>query len=507
MLLRVAAAVAMALLIMGNAPLPAVADEHDTVTISVDMVVGKAAQGLAGTTWNTGDLGMLGPFSPAYVRTGLRLGEVSPREGVLELDDVVDRVETIFRAGSRPLILVDQVPPWLARSVPSGCRQIRRAQPCPPTAMAPTDLSVWEDLIEDVVGRLADRFDRDLAFELWNEPDNTNWWADTESRFIDTAMAMHRAIARVEVRTGLDMSVGGVALGDVGPLLKRYREAAVSQGTPPDFISWHDYTRDPLDYRRDVAEVRNLIADPSIPLAITEWNHYGRKGNERNTAEGAAFNLASLIEMERAGVRQASFYRSVSFGRKPSDAGLVTGTGRPRPSWWILQLWRSLEGDRLFVSGDDTLGGLWARATRNGNQVDVILSSYAEKRSLAHDVALNLSGTCDASTATVRTINRRSSGFGSKREVDLDSLTVPMASPASVWVSIDCSGAERATQIEPHSEAPVQEEDGRASEQDGSSWIAWAGIGLVTLLLAAYGRRLLVRRRARTDSSDGGPAA
>jgi len=485
-------------------PVTASAEDSTTVTVNADRRAGPATQNLAGVTWNTGELPLVSPLKPAFVRTSARLDEVSPAEGDLELDVMAERVDTILRLGSRPLILLSRMPPWLARPVPSDCREDRREQaPCQSTAMGPRDLAAWEQFIEGLVRGLAERFDRDLAFELWNEPNSPRFWADSEQLFIDTTMAMHRAIARVEKETGLDMTVGGVAVAQVDSLLGRYREAAVKQGTPPDFISWHDYSRDPLDYRRDVAEIRDLIADPSMPLVLTEWNHYGRKGNERNTAAGAAFNLASLIEMERAGITQASFYRSVSYGRrKPSDAGLVTSEGKPRPSWWTLQLWRSLGGDRLIVSGDDPEGGLWARATRDGDQVDVILSSYDQKGAVAHDVTLNLRGACDASTATVRRIDSKSADFGHKREADLDSLIVPLAGPASAWVSVDCSGAGKSTQIAPHPKAPIPVED-RESE-DAPSWIVWAGAALAALLLAALaaGARRRARRAQAGSSGD-----
>jgi hypothetical protein len=479
----------------GVASPAAAADDSTTVTVDVNRPSGQAMRDLAGVTWSSGDLSLVLPLKPAFVRTGALLDEVSPSEGALELDELFERVDAIERVGSRPLILLNRMPPWLARPVPSDCVQDRRAEPCPPTAMGPSDLAAWEELIEEIVRGLAERFDRDLAFELWNEPNNRKFWADSEQLFIDTTMAMHRAIARVEDDTGLDMTVGGVAVAQINPLLRTYLDAAKAQGTPPDFISWHNYTREPLDYGRDVAEVRSLVADPNIKLALTEWNHYGRKGDARNTAEGAAFNLASLVEMERAGISQASFYRSVSLGRKQGDAGLVTGErGTPRPSWWILQLWRSLGGDRLLVSGDDPQAGLWARATRDGDQVDVILSSYAEKSAVAHDVTLDLGGGCDASTATVRRIDAKSSDFGSKQKVDLDALTVPMASPAAVWVSADCSGGEQATRIAPHPESGVAADDG--ADEDDPGWVVWTGVGLAALVLFAVAGAV-ARRRAR----------
>ncbi|MGH3473358.1 MAG: GH39 family glycosyl hydrolase [Aeromicrobium sp.] len=465
------------------------------MTVDVDRPAGPAVRDLAGVTWYAGDLSLVSPLKPAFVRTDARLEEVSPQEGVLEFDALFERVDTILSVGSRPLILLNRMPSWLARPVPANCTQDRRGQaPCPPTAMGPNDLAAWEQLVEEIVRGLAERFDRDLAFEVWNEPNNMKSWSDSEELFIDTAMAMHRAIARVEEQTGLDLMAGGVALGEVGPLLSSYHEAAVKQGTPPDFISWHDYTRDPLDYRRDVEEVRTLIADPNLPLVITEWNHYGLKGDERNTAEGAAFNLASLIEMERAGVSQANFYRSVSVRQEPSDAGLVTDTGTPRPSWWSLQLWRSLKGDRLSVSGDDPEGGLWSRATRDGDQVDVILSSYADQGTAAHDVALDISGACDASTATVRRIDPKSSNFGSKREVDLDSLTMTMGNPAAVWVSVDCSGKEEATQIAPHPKSGVSADDG--ATENVPTWLILAGVGFLIAVAGVGARRRAKKKRA-----------
>ncbi len=496
MLSRVAAAIVLVLGTVVTAAASAVNDSA-TVTVNVEGQAGPADPDLAGATWNAGDLSLISPLKPALVRTDAKLDEVSRQKGALDLEPLFERVDTILREGSRPLILLNRMPSWLARSVPPDCTQDRRGQtPCPPTAMGPKDMAAWEQFIEEVVRGLAEHYDRDLTFELWNEPNNKKSWADSQSVFIDTVMAMHRAIARVEDETGVDLSAGGVALGEVGPLLARYREAAVEQGTPPDFISWHNYTRNPLDYRRDVSEVRDLIADARVPLAITEWNHYGLKGDERNTAAGAAFNLASLIEMERAGVGQATFYRSVSFGPNPSDAGLVTGEGKPRPSWWTMQLWRSLGGDRLLVSGDDPQGGLWARATRAEDQVDLLLSSYADQRSVAHNVRLELAGSCDASSATVRTIDGKSPDFRPRRRVDLDPLTVQVASPGTVWVSIDCSGGDTATQIEPHPNAAALVDQPDAEEGE-SSWLVWGVPALAAALLFVLMLRIGARRRAR----------
>lgn len=306
---------------------------------------------LNGVTWNGGDLSLL-EFTPSFVRFDGRLDSVSLSESSTDTSGIVAKARTIVENGSEPLVILAHTPAWLARPVPPDCYEDRRDVPCSSDAMAPKDMAKWQTFIEEVVGDLARA--GVTYFEVWNEPNNTRHWADTDERFIETALATHRAVAAVERDTGIDLKIGGPGLGLPGPMIKWYADAVAGQGTPVDFVSWHRYTRDPKDYSADAEYVRTLT---DLPMFITEWNHYG-KTEVRLSEEGAVFVALSLMEMERSGIWAATFYRSIG------DAGLIDAEGTKRPSWRVMNAWSP--GELLTTDNDHV------RAVRNSEQVQVI---------------------------------------------------------------------------------------------------------------------------------------
>lgn len=409
----------------------------EVVTVHLDQPAGDAITNLAGVTWNGGDLEILAPFHPPSVRFGAHLDEVSPAPGRLDLGDLIAKGKRVRAMGGVPVVTLSQMPAWLARTPPLGCRETRRGVPCSTSAMGPTDLATWQALVHDVVVGLATSDAHITDFEVWNEPNNTRSWADTDRAFIDMAMASHRGVASAATETGLALRLGGPATGEIDGLLGNYATAARTQGTPAAFLSWHHYTRDPLDYRRDVARLRQTVAiEPD--LVVSEWNHYGRKNDDRVGTVGAAFALASLIEMEDAGVDRANIYRGVAVGTGPEAAGLITGDGVKRSSWWVLDAWSDLSGHRVAVDGSDPAAGLWARATRSGDRVDLLVASYADKITVGHGVDVVLDG-CAATTATIRRIDPESSTFATAEVVPLAGLHLDAVSPTALWVSAICT--------------------------------------------------------------------
>ena len=407
----------------------------EVVTVHIDQPAGDAVTDLAGVTWNGGDLELLAPFYPPSVRFGARLDDVSHAPGQLDLGDLIAKGKRVRAMGGVPVVTLSQMPAWLARTPPPGCRETRRGVPCSTSAMGPTDLATWQTLVHDVVVGLATSDAAITDFEVWNEPNNTRSWADTDRAFIDMAMASHRGVASAATETGLDLVLGGPATGEVSDLIGAYAAAAQSQGTPPGFLSWHHYTRDPLDYGRDAARLRQMVATGR--LVVSEWNHYGRKNDDRVGAVGAAFALASLIEMEDAGVDRANIYRGVAVGTGPEAAGLITGDGVKRSSWWVLDAWSDLSGHRVAVDGSDPAAGLWVRATRSGDRVDLLVASYADKTTVDHGVDVILGG-CVATTAIIRRIDPKSPSFTAAKTVPLAGLHLDITSPAALWVTATC---------------------------------------------------------------------
>ena len=407
-----------------------------SVVVDVRVPVGPAVPGLAGVTWNGGDLGLLAPFVPPSVRFGARLDEVSLAEGVLDLDRLEGRVRQVVSAGGRPVVTLSQMPAWLARTPPPGCYEDRRDVPCSSSAMGPTDLGKWEVLVHDVVVRLAAAGARE--FEVWNEPNNTRSWADTQDMFVATALASHRAVARASGDVGVPLVLGGPATGEVGGLIGAYATAAEGQGTPAGFVSWHHYTRVPEDYTVDAGRVRGMLPGPEPDLVVSEWNHYGRKDDTRVSGRGAAFALASLIEMEAAGVDRANLYRGIAVGDRSESTGLVDGTGARRPAWWVLYEWSLLRGTRVRASGAGD--GVWVRAVRSTGRVDVLVAAYEDGGGVDRDVDVRLDGCAVVGESVVRRIDSGSQDWGHAHVVPAGPVVrVSVSSPAAVWVSAACA--------------------------------------------------------------------
>jgi hypothetical protein len=187
----------------------------------------------------------------------------------------------------------------------------------------------------------------------------------------------------------------------------------------------------------------------SPDLVIDEWNvSAGGYDFRHDDAEGASLVAGILIEMERAGLDGADFYRAISGSNNHiGDWGLVHADGTPKPSWWVFRAWAALTGDVLLSGGDAPATGLWARATRDHGCVSVLLANFVATGAPARTVAVQLGGDlpqCRAGRATtVATLDTNSTTLGSARPAHLDHdhhVTVPMASQSVALLQVSCKG-------------------------------------------------------------------
>jgi len=318
-------------------------------------------------------------------------------------------------------------------------------------------------------------------FEVWNEPDLSIFWLDSDQAFSDMAVRTHRAVVQVARETGLDLLVGGPSMAvadNIGtPRMSGYLQAIVAEGLPLDFWSWHRYANvpylgpdgaegnlpeklyrnlarintdaSPLDYSREIAEVRAyldtaLVSGDLDPfLTIDEWNVSGGGYDLRHDrAEGAAFDAGILIEMERAGLDAANFYRSAS-GSRPGDWGLVADDGTLKPAWWLFRAWAAMTGDRLAVT-DDPATGIFARATRStAGCVQVVVSNFVAAGGSARTVHLDLDGALPAARCetTVSVLDATSVTLESAAPVDVapdGSVDLAMPAQSVALLRFDC---------------------------------------------------------------------
>lgn len=114
--------------------------------------------------------------------------------------------------------------------------------------------------------------------EIWNEPDNKEFWTQGEDAYIDLYIEVAKQIRAKHPK----VKIGGPALTPAGALtdrgrgfVERFLAAVKGADAPLDFITWHMYSNDPAAYvgaaktYRDAAEKAGF---GDIDQHVTEWN-------------------------------------------------------------------------------------------------------------------------------------------------------------------------------------------------------------------------------------------
>ncbi|MEQ1654299.1 MAG: hypothetical protein ABL983_02230 [Nitrospira sp.] len=215
------------------------------------------------------------------------------------------------------------------------------------------DWRQWEELVESLV-READRKGLQLQWDIWNEPDSSQFWDRSAEQF---AEAWKRAVVIIR-RLSSKAEIVGPSLAN-GPwhYLYGFLLAARDENVLPDIVSWHDWS---LDHPPDVSTVRQFMAAQGIaprPISINEFQ--GAKGKQQ---PGLLVWWLSHIEAE--GPESAAYScwpdpAGYSDCDLPTLDGLLTRDGKPRAVWFIHQAYADLSGKLVEVMTQDrSIAGL-----------------------------------------------------------------------------------------------------------------------------------------------------
>ena len=141
-------------------------------------------------------------------------------------------------------------------------------------------------------------------------------------------------LKRLKSEFGDEIKVGGPALCGYypewfGEILSTCRDAGVA----PDFISWHGYTNDPLQFNAQAEEGRRMLDGygfTKCEMIVNEWHYFGHGDYDWNDMQrcsdpkvkariwtgprshngihSACFTLATLANLQRSKLSQAYFY-------------------------------------------------------------------------------------------------------------------------------------------------------------------------------------------------------
>jgi hypothetical protein len=450
-----------------------------SITVHPDQPAGPAGLDLIGFDWNTASLDGVAPLAPRTVRIDGSLEVASSGPNALDLSNLLDRVAAVRAVGADPIVILSYMPKWLGAPNANGRD---------PTRVPPFDPDAWEALIKTVVHELATAPAPAYRFEVWNEPDSPIFWQDLPTAFVDMAVRTHRAVATVASETGLPLQIGGPATIVPDPILMvPYINAMKSNGLPLDFLSWHYYGNTPFfgpDGAEDILPPYllplyivlgrpNPLTSPSIysgqvnfmralrdalvvgsdlhpTLTIDEWNLSGAGFDKRHdTNEGAAFAAGALIEMERSGLDASDFYRAASTVDPPhsGDWGAVDAAGNRKPVWSVFDAWNRTGATRLASEGDDPASGLWARASSDGEAVNVLLASWDPRGGPERSAVVHVPGSC----ADIHRIDSTSATFESSSRTAIHNGTVTLDVPTQsvTWVEVPAACASPSPSSEP----------------------------------------------------------
>ena len=292
------------------------------------------------------------------------------------------RVALDRAAGATPELIVDYTPPCLATSPPTGVNPNYT-----PPDIGP-DQAKWEALVHQMaLHEITTEGVR--VFEIWNEPNLGVFWTGGLAGYLTLYQDTSQALEEAAAQAGVTIEVGGPALGEFNGLdtswISALAAAAVTQGLPLDFVSWHFYGNNPdlgpsdqfprglcltgtpapglpcdnpslgsTFYGQQAQQVRAALAPyPSLHprLWIDEWNINAGEDARADGPYGAAFVAAVLAEAQASGIDRMSFFDAVDDANDATQNwGLLSSDLRPKPDYFAMQMWQQLSGAALPVS-------------------------------------------------------------------------------------------------------------------------------------------------------------
>ncbi|MBU9712968.1 GH39 family glycosyl hydrolase [Evansella tamaricis] len=182
----------------------------------------------------------------------------------------------------------------------------------------PQDYDKWYDLIQAVVSHFIERYGLEEVlkwpFEVWNEPNLTNFWKDADK---EEYFKLYKVTSIAVKDVHPDLQVGGPAIcGGADEWITDFLNFCENESAPVDFVSRHAYTTakphkvTPEYYYQELFEndymlkelktVRELINAspfPDLPFHITEYNtSYSPINPIHDTTLNAAYLARILSE-------------------------------------------------------------------------------------------------------------------------------------------------------------------------------------------------------------------
>jgi hypothetical protein len=277
----------------------------------------------------------------------------------------------------------------------------------------------WQEMVRQMVQHVSgERKVNNVYYEVWNEPDLFGKWGyGGQKSYLELYAAAARGAAAASTTTSY--KIGGPA---TTALYKNWIQAllqyTMANNMRLDFVSWHRYSNDLDQYRKDATDVRTWVssmpgANPNMEYHLTEWGHNSELDAGYDGAYSGAHTAAAAIDM--IGVIQRAFVFEIQDGKSPDGAaywgrwGLFTHGSvgaKPKARFRALLLLNQLGPQRVQLLGKGTY--VKAVATTDGNQTaQIALANFDPKGMNAENVPVTLTGLVPGTySLTISFLNR-----------------------------------------------------------------------------------------------------
>jgi len=249
----------------------------------------------------------------------------------------------------------------------------------------PSDFDKWSSIGLQIIKHYNDGWDRGYHYgirqwEIWNEPDLTEFWDGTPQQFYDL---YRRTVSKIrQYDPSLRVGMAGFAIASGSAFLEQVMDSVRTNNTPLDFFSYHAYQfANPFHYlvlSRRVGELLASYGLSGLESRLTEWNNYPYHSETtidyaRDDALSASLTASSFYYLLQTPLTSADRYRTDEY-----FFGLFRDNGDYSYSGQAFRaLGRFKAHDQMLqTAGSDTLGTVvLAGKSRVDNDFSVLVSN------------------------------------------------------------------------------------------------------------------------------------
>ncbi|MDZ7587040.1 MAG: glycosyl hydrolase [Patescibacteria group bacterium] len=309
-------------------------------------------------------------LSPSYIRIDHIYDfyeTVTKENGRLKFNwTKLDReVEAILKMGAKPFLALSYMPPALSSEVTGK----------------PDSWDQWQELVKATIEHYSGKNNKNIDkvyYEVWNEPDLFGGWKTSgDKNYLD--LYRQSALAANKANNVLAFKLGGP--GTTG-MYRNWIEAMLKMVNEEnlrfDFVSWHRYSLEPEQFKKDVEELSRLLAMyPRLALkekVVSEWGLDAENNPGYDNNLGAAHTVASVMEMI------GSVSKALSFEIKDGlinrfgiisheDTGLIL-----KPRYQAFKWLNDIKETRLYLSGEGSF--VKGVAAKKDKEIQINLVNY-----------------------------------------------------------------------------------------------------------------------------------